>query len=71
MISGSDIRQRRGLWALFDGNEQIVNFYKSASAAQAAWASRPAAEKGTLVKLPDAVYVITNSEDPTTVLRRL
>jgi len=71
MISGRDFRTHRGLWAMFDGGGNIINYYNSASDAQAAWSSRPANERGTLVKLPDAVYVITKAEEPETVLRRL
>lgn len=70
-MSGNDFRNRRGRWALFDGNGEIIDFYRNASEARAAWSGRPAAEKGTLVKVPDAVYIITNSEDPQTVLKHI
>lgn len=71
MISGNDFRNRRGKWALFDGNGEIINYYRNASEAQAAWVGRPASESGTLVHLPTAVYTVTNTSSPTTVLKEL
>lgn len=71
MISGRDFRTHRGLWALFDGDGNIINYFNSAADAQAAWDGQPSNERGTLVKLPDAVYTITKADQPETVLRRL
>jgi len=71
MISGNDFRNRRGKWALFDEDGVVINFYNNASEARAAWSGRPPSENGTLVRLPDEVYTVTNTGSPTTVLTKL